>query len=45
MFAIKLDISKTPNNILRLFYVIKGVSSDSNIKITLPGYNVQFKRN
>jgi hypothetical protein len=43
--VIKLEISKAPDNILRLFYVIKGVDSDSNKKMSLPGENIQFKRN
>ena len=42
--VIKLDISKTPDNILRLFYVIKGTNNKSNTKITLPTEPVQFIR-
>jgi hypothetical protein len=42
--AVKLEISKTPENVLRLFYLIKGVNSDSNGKIILPGDNVKFIR-
>jgi len=42
--VIKLRISKTPDNILRLFYIIKGVNSDSNNKINIPIENFQFKR-
>jgi hypothetical protein len=41
--VIKLGISKTPDNILRLFYVIKGVNKDSNNKINIPIENFQFK--
>jgi hypothetical protein len=43
--VIKLDISKTPDNILRLFYVIKGVNNDSNKMISLPNENPKFLRN
>ena len=42
--VLKLDISKTPDSILRLFYIIKGVTSDSNNKINIPMENNQFKR-
>jgi len=42
--VIKLGISKVPDNTLRLFYVIKGVNSDSNNKINIPIKNIQFTR-
>jgi hypothetical protein len=42
--VIQLEISKTPDNILRLFYVIKGVNSDFTNKITLPDENPKFIR-
>lgn len=42
--VIKLEIFKTPDNILRLFYLIKGVNSNSNNKISLPIPNSQFNR-
>lgn len=42
--AIKLDISKNPDNVLRLFYLIKGVNSTSNNKINLPKEIPQFNR-
>jgi len=42
--AIKLEISKTPDNVLRLYYLIKGVNSNSENKINIPGENYQFKR-
>ena len=42
--VIKLDISKTPDSILRLFYVIKGTNNDLNTNITLPAEPVQFIR-
>ena len=42
--VIKLNISKVPDNILRLFYVIKAVSNDSNARINIPPENSQFKR-
>lgn len=42
--AIKLEIYKNPDNILRLFYLIKGVDSNSNNKITVPSEVPDFKR-
>ena len=42
--VLKLDISKTPDCILRLFYIIKGVNTDSNNTINIPVENTQFKR-
>jgi hypothetical protein len=42
--VIKLGISKPADNILRLFYVIKGVNNDTNNKINMPIENIQFKR-
>jgi len=42
--AIKLNIYKKPDNILRLFYLIKGVDSNSNNKINIPGEEPQFNR-
>ena len=42
--AVKLEISKTPENVLRLYYLIKGVNSDSNNKINIPSENFQFRR-
>jgi hypothetical protein len=43
--VVKLEISSQPDNILRLFYLIKGVNSDSNNSIELPAKNTAFKRN
>ena len=42
--VLKLDISKTPDCILRLFYIIKGVNTDANNKINIPMENTHFKR-
>lgn len=42
--AIKLDISNKPDNVLRLFYLIKGVNSTSNNKINIPKEIPQFNR-
>lgn len=42
--VVTLEISKTPKNVLRLFYLIKGVNSDSNNKINIPSENFQFRR-
>jgi hypothetical protein len=42
--VIKLEISKTPDNILRLFYLIKGTDNNTNDKIIIPKNNTQFKR-
>lgn len=42
--VLKLDISKTPDSVLRMFYIIKGVNNDSNSKINIPMENTQFKR-
>jgi len=42
--AIKLKVSKTPDSVLRLFYLIRGVNSDSNNNINLPSENPLFKR-
>jgi hypothetical protein len=42
--AIKLKINKNPDNVLRLFYLIKGVDSNSNNKINIPGEEHQFNR-
>jgi hypothetical protein len=44
--VIKLDFSKTPENILRLFYVIKGVNNNNNNnnRINIPVVNNQFSR-
>jgi len=42
--AIKLEIFKTPDNVLRLHYLIKGVSSDSNNKLITPIVNSKFNR-
>jgi len=42
--VVKLGISKPPDNILRLYYVIKGVNNDTNNKINMPIENIQFKR-
>jgi hypothetical protein len=43
--VIKLDVSRTPDNILRLFYVIKESDTDSDTKISLPINTVPFRRN
>jgi len=43
--VIKLDISKTPDNILRLFYLIKGTNNPSNSKISTPSLYSHFNRN
>jgi hypothetical protein len=42
--AIKLEIFKNPDNVLRLFYLIKGVNSNSNNKINIPSEVPQFNR-
>jgi len=42
--AIKLEIYKNPDNVLRLFYLIKGVVSNSNNKISIPSETLQFNR-
>jgi hypothetical protein len=42
--AIKLKIYKKPDNVLRLFYLIKGVNSNSNNKINSPSEIPQFNR-
>lgn len=42
--AIKLEIYKNPDNVLRLFYLIKGVVSNSNNKISIPSKTPQFNR-
>jgi hypothetical protein len=42
--AIKLEIYKNPDNVLRLFYLIKGVNSTSNNKINIPSEIPQFNR-
>ncbi len=42
--AIKLEIYKNPDNVLRLFYLIKGVNSNSNNKINIPSEVPQFNR-
>ncbi len=43
--AITLEINKKPDDVLRLYYLIKGVNTDSNNKINIPGDIIQFKRN
>lgn len=42
--AVKLEISKTPENVLRLYYLIKGVNNNSNNKINIPSEIFQFRR-
>ena len=42
--VVRLEISKTPDNVLRLYYLIKGVNSDSNNKINIPSEKFQFRR-
>lgn len=42
--VIKLEISKTPDNILRLFYLIKGVNDNSNNKLNIPNEDFKFQR-
>jgi len=42
--VIKLDISKTPDNILRLFYLIKGTNNNSNKKTSISTSDIQFYR-
>jgi hypothetical protein len=42
--VIKLKISRIPDNTLKLFYVIKGASNDSDAKINMPAECNQFKR-
>ena len=42
--VVRLEISKTPKNVLRLYYLIKGVNSGSNNKINIPSENLQFTR-
>jgi hypothetical protein len=43
--AITLEISKKPEEVLRLYYLIKGVNSDSDNRIKIPGDIIQFQRN
>ncbi|HEX2921027.1 MAG TPA: hypothetical protein VHO50_07675 [Bacteroidales bacterium] len=42
--VIKLDISQKPDNELRLFYLIKGATSNSNDSIKIPAMNSRFNR-
>ena len=42
--VINLSFSQTPDNILRLFYVIRAVSNDSNTKINFPIEETPFSR-
>jgi hypothetical protein len=42
--AITLDISPNPKNVLRLYYLIKGVNSESNNMLKTPSENFQFTR-
>lgn len=42
--VIKLEFSKSPEAVLRLFYLIRGTDSDTNSKIIVPTDNFQFKR-
>jgi hypothetical protein len=42
--VIKLEFSKSPDAVLRLFYLIRGTDSDTNSKIIVPTDNFQFKR-
>jgi len=42
--VIKLEISRTPNNVLRLFYLIKGTNNETNNNIITPTDNFQFTR-
>jgi len=42
--VIKLNISKVPDNTLRLFYVIKAANNDSNSGVNIPPEKSQFKR-
>ena len=42
--VIKLEISKSPDNILRLFYLIKGVNTASNDNINIPVDTPPFSR-
>lgn len=42
--VIKLEFSKSPDALLRLFYLIRGTDSDTNNKIIIPTDNFQFKR-
>jgi hypothetical protein len=42
--VVRLEISKTPNNVLRLYYLINGVNSDSNNKINIPSEDFKFRR-
>jgi len=42
--VIKLEFSRTPDSVLRLFYLIRGTDNDSNINIITPTDNFPFKR-
>ncbi|HEX2967763.1 MAG TPA: hypothetical protein VHO46_01575 [Bacteroidales bacterium] len=42
--AIKLEIQKNPDNVLRLFYVIKGSADSSDTSIKAPGKVSKFNR-
>jgi hypothetical protein len=42
--VIALEISETPDAVLRLFYLIKGTNNATNSKIITPADNIQFKR-
>lgn len=43
--AVRLEFSNKPENVLRLYYLIRGVTVVSNNKINIPGEIIQFKRN
>lgn len=43
--VIALEITKTPDSVLRLFYLIRGTSSATNDEITSPADNTPFIRN
>lgn len=42
--VITLEITDTPDTVLRLFYLIRGTNSDTNGKIIPPADNIQFIR-
>jgi len=42
--TIKLEIYKIPDNLLRLFYLIKGVNRNSNNNISIPNKPPEFNR-
>jgi hypothetical protein len=42
--VIELEISETPDAVIRLFYLIRGTNNTTNSKIITPADKIQFKR-